>query len=122
MHALTQARCSPDYRDYAKRVLECIGAIGVEQLQETRGVAAEILAAVGQAAEERLATGAALARRSRPRYSGARFFSAAKRSRCSETSSCWPRSQERRWTATTSSWPSTMRTGNGFRDFSFCGG
>ena len=33
--------------DFHQRVLKRFGAIGIEQLQETRGVAAEILAAVG---------------------------------------------------------------------------
>jgi hypothetical protein len=32
--------------DLDQRLLERVGAIGIEQLQETRGVAAEILAAV----------------------------------------------------------------------------
>jgi hypothetical protein len=39
--------------DLDQRILERVGAIGIEQLQEPRGVAAEILAAVGQTAEER---------------------------------------------------------------------
>jgi hypothetical protein len=32
--------------DLDQRVFERVGAIGIEQLQETRGVAAEILAAI----------------------------------------------------------------------------
>jgi hypothetical protein len=43
--------------DLDQRILERVGAIGIEQLQQTRGVAAEILAAVSQAAEERRAAG-----------------------------------------------------------------
>ena len=33
-------------KDLDQRLLERVGAIGIDQLQETRGVAAEILAAV----------------------------------------------------------------------------
>jgi hypothetical protein len=52
--------------DLDQRLLERVGAIGIEQLQEARGVAAEILPAVGQAAEERRAAGRRLGKAIQP--------------------------------------------------------
>src|SRR6187402_2225923 len=46
--------------DFDERVFECVGSRAIEQLQQPRGVAAEIFAALGQAAKERLAAGRGL--------------------------------------------------------------